>query len=111
MVSIEHYLALSAILCAIGVAGVLARRNVIMMLLSIELMLNAVNINLAAFSRLHGTADGQTFAIFVMAAGAAEAAVGLGIVFAFFRNRASTSAEEIDQLKRRSSSKGTPGAD
>jgi NADH-quinone oxidoreductase subunit K len=99
MLSIDHYLALSAALFAVGVAGVLARRNLIMMLLSIELMLNAVNINLAAFSRLHGTTDGQSFALFVMVAAAAEAAVGLGIVFAFLRNRASVSIDEMDQLK------------
>ncbi len=99
MMPIDHYLVLSGVLFAVGIAGVLARRNVIMMLMSIVLMLNAVNINLAAFSRLHGTTDGQSFALFVMAAGAAEAVVGLGIVFAFFRNGASVSAGEMDYLK------------
>ncbi|HEY0702591.1 MAG TPA: NADH-quinone oxidoreductase subunit NuoK [Candidatus Acidoferrales bacterium] len=99
MLSIDHYLALSAVLFAVGVVGVLARRNVMVVLMSILLILNAVNLNLAAFSRLHGTADGQAFAIFVMATAAAEAAVGLGIIVAFFRNRGTVDLEEMDLLK------------
>jgi len=99
MLSIEHYLILSLALFAIGVAGVLLRRNVIMMLMSIELILNAVNINLVAFSRMHGSVDGQVFAIFVMAVAAAEAAVGLGILLAFVRNRETVDADDMDLLK------------
>jgi NADH-quinone oxidoreductase subunit K len=99
MLSIEHYLILSAALFTIGVLGVLTRRNVIIMLMSIELILNAVNINLVAFSRLHGAVDGQVFSIFVMAAAAAEAVVGLGIILAMFRNRGTVRADELDLLK------------
>jgi NADH-quinone oxidoreductase subunit K len=99
MFSIEHYLILSVALFAIGVAGVLLRRNVIVMLMSIELMLNAVNINLVAFSRLHGSVDGQVFAIFIIAAAAAEAVVGLGIILALARNRDTVDADDLDLLK------------
>jgi NADH-quinone oxidoreductase subunit K len=99
MLSIEHYLILSAALFVIGVLGVLTRRNVIIMLMSIELMLNAVNINLVAFSRLHGAVDGQVFAIFVMATAAAEAVVGLGIILVLFRNLETVLADEMDNLK------------
>ena len=99
MLSIEHYLILSLALFAIGVAGVLLRRNVIMMLMSIELMLNAVNINLVAFSPMHGSVDGQVFAIFVMVVATAEAAVGLGIILVFVRNRETVNAEDLDLLK------------
>jgi NADH-quinone oxidoreductase subunit K len=99
MFSIEHYLILSVALFAIGVAGVLLRRNVIVMLMSIELMLNAVNINLVAFSRLHGSVDGQVFAIFIIVAAAAEAVVGLGIILALARNRDTVDADDLDLLK------------
>jgi NADH-quinone oxidoreductase subunit K len=99
MFSIEHYLILSVALFAIGVAGVLLRRNVIVMLMSIELMLNAVNINLVAFSRLHGSVDGQVFAIFIIGAAAAEAVVGLGIILALARNRDTVDADDLDLLK------------
>jgi len=99
MFSIEHYLILSVALFAIGVAGVLLRRNVIVMLMSIELMLNAVNINLVAFSRLHGSVDGQVFAIFMIVAAAAEAVVGLGIILALARNRDTVDADDLDLLK------------
>ena len=87
MVPIGHYLFLSAALLAIGVVGVVTRRNVIIILMSVELILNAVNINLVAFSRLVGSVEGQVFAIFIITDAAAEAAVGLGIIIAFFRNR------------------------
>jgi NADH-quinone oxidoreductase subunit K len=99
MLSIEHYLILSLALLAIGVAGVLIRRNVIIMLMSIELILNAVNINLIAFSRMHGSVDGQVFAIFVILAAAAEAVVGLGIILASFRNRETVKSDGTDLLK------------
>jgi len=95
----SHYLFLSLALFTIGVIGVLTRRNVIIILMSIELILNAVNINLIAFSRLLGSVDGQIFAIFVITDAAAEAAVGLGIIIAFFRNRETVLADEMDILK------------
>jgi NADH-quinone oxidoreductase subunit K len=99
MLPIGNYLFLSFILFTIGVIGVLTRRNVIVMLMSIELILNAVNINLVAFSRYWGTVDGQVFAIFVITDAAAEAAVGLGIILAFFRNRQTVLADEMDMLR------------
>jgi NADH-quinone oxidoreductase subunit K len=94
-----HYLALSVALLAIGSAGVLMRRNLVVILMSIELILNAVNINLVAFSKMWGHVHGQVFAIFVIAVAVAEAAVGLGILIALFRNRGTVNAEEVDLLK------------
>jgi NADH-quinone oxidoreductase subunit K len=99
MLSISHYLVLSLALFTIGVIGVVTRRNVIIILMSIELILNAVNINLVAFSRLFGDVHGQIFAIFIITDAAAEAAVGLGIIIAFFRNRETVLADEMDLLK------------
>ena len=99
MLTPSHYLYLSLALFTIGVIGVLTRRNVIIILMSIELILNAVNINLVAFSRLWGSVDGQVFAIFIITDAAAEAAVGLGIIIAFFRNRETVLADEMDILK------------
>ena len=99
MLSIEHYLVLSLALFAIGVGGVLVRRNVIVMLMSIELMLNAVTINLVAFSRLHGSVDGQAFAVFIIVAAAAEAVVGLGIILVVARGRETLNSEDMDMLK------------
>ncbi len=99
MIPASYYLFLSLALFTIGVIGVLTRRNVIVILMSIELILNAVNINLMAFSRLLGSVDGQVFALFVITDAAAEAAVGLGIIIAFFRNRETILADEIDLLK------------
>ena len=99
MIPTSHYLFLSLALFTIGVVGVLTRRNVIIILMSIELILNAVNINLVAFSRLLGSVDGQIFAIFIITDAAAEAAVGLGIIIAFFRNRETVLADEMDIKK------------
>ena len=99
MLTIEHYLVLSLALFAIGVGGVLLRRNVIVMLMSIELMLNAVTINLVAFSRLHGSVDGQAFAVFIIVAAAAEAVVGLGIILFVARGRETLNSEDMDLLK------------
>jgi NADH-quinone oxidoreductase subunit K len=99
MIPTTHYIFLSLALFTIGVVGVLARRNVIIMLMSIELMLNAVNINLVAFSRMLGAMNGQIFAVFVITDAAAEAAVALGIIIAFFRNRETMLADEMDLLK------------
>ena len=93
-----HYLILAAALFALCTIGVLTRRNVVIVLMSIELILNAVNLNLVAFSRLWGL-QGQVFAIFVITDAAAEAAVGLGILIAFFRNRETVNVDEVDLLK------------
>ncbi len=99
MIPVSHYIFLSLALLIIGVIGVLTRRNVIVILMSIELILNAVNINLVAFSRMFGTVHGQVFAIFIITDAAAEAAVGLGIIIALFRNRETVLADEMDILK------------
>ena len=99
MIPVTHYIFLSLALLTIGVVGVLTRRNVIVILMSIELILNAVNINLVAFSRMFGTVHGQVFAIFIITDAAAEAAVGLGIIIALFRNRETVLADEMDILK------------
>jgi NADH-quinone oxidoreductase subunit K len=95
----SHYLAVSAALLLIGAAGVLMRRNIVIVLMSIELILNSVNINLVAFSRHHGQMNGQIFTIFVIAVAVAEAAVGLGILISLFRNRETVHTDEIDLLK------------
>jgi NADH-quinone oxidoreductase subunit K len=95
----HYYLIVSALLLVIGTLGVLLRRNIVVILMSIELILNAVNINLAVFSRMHHQANGQVFALFVMAVAVAEAAVGLGILIALFRNRGTILADEMDLLK------------
>src|SRR5712691_3409417 len=87
MVSPTHYMLLSAALFMIGVFGVVTRRNIIVIFMSIELILNAVNINLMAFSLQSGNSVGQVFTLFVIAVAAAEAAVGLGIILAFYRNK------------------------
>ena len=93
------YLLLSAALFMIGVAGVVTRRNVIVVFMSIELMLNAVNINLMAFGQRWGNATGQVFTLFVIAVAAAEAAVGLGIILALYRNKDTINVDEMDVLK------------
>ena len=94
-----HYVMLSAALFLIGTVGVLTRRNIVIILMSIELILNAVNINLIAFSKYFGQVQGQVFAIFVIAIAVAEAAVGLGILIAMFRNKGTVLADEVDLLK------------
>jgi NADH-quinone oxidoreductase subunit K len=99
MMPIGHYLFLSLALLVIGALGVLTRRNVIIVLMSIELILNAVNINLVAFSRYYGDVAGQVFTLFILAVAAAEAAVGLGIIIALFRNRKTLLTDEMDLLK------------
>ena len=90
---------LSAALLLIGTVGVLTRRNIVVVLMSIELILNAVNINLIAFSRHFNSVNGQVFAIFVITVAVAEAAVGLGILIALFRNKETVQADEIEILK------------
>lgn len=94
-----HYLVLSAALLLIGTAGVLLRRNVVVVLMSIELILNAVNLNLVAFGNQAGQLNGQIFAIFIITVAVAEAAVGLGILIALFRNKETVQVDEIDLLK------------
>jgi NADH-quinone oxidoreductase subunit K len=94
-----HYLMVSALLLLIGTFGILLRRNAVVIMMSIELILNAVNINLIAFGNALGQAQGQVFAIFVIAVAVAEAAVGLGILIALFRNKETVLVDEIDLLK------------
>ncbi len=89
------YLSLSAVLFTIGVLGVLLRRNVIVVFLSVELMLNSVNLTLVAFSQAFGDVDGQILVFFVISVAAAEAAVGLAIVIALFRNKLTVNVDEI----------------
>ncbi len=100
MVPLDHVIALSAILFAIGVIGVAVRRNLIVMLMSIELMLNAVNLAFVGFNRLHPeNLDGQVFVLVVIAVAASEVAVGLGIVISMFRNRDSVDVDEMRLLR------------
>lgn len=94
-----HYTVLSAALFSIGVIGVLVRRNVIIIFMAIELMLNAVNINLVAHSRYLENLVGQVFVVFVIAVAAAEAAVGLGILLAFFRNKETVNIDEMNVMR------------
>ena len=94
-----HYMVLSAALFTIGVIGVLVRRNLIVIFMSIELMLNAANINLVAFAQHYQHAVGQVFALFVIAVAAAEAAVGLGIILAFYRNKETINIDEIKLMR------------
>jgi NADH-quinone oxidoreductase subunit K len=99
MTPVSYYLVLGAVLFAIGVAGVIMRRNLIVIFMSIEIMLNAVNLTLVALGRALGSADGQVMVFFVMTVGAAEAAVGLAIILAAFRNRHTVNADEIGLLR------------
>jgi NADH-quinone oxidoreductase subunit K len=99
MVTLNHFLTLSAILFAIGTAGVFLRRNMITVLLSIEIMLNAANLSLVAFGRFWGEVDGQIIVFFVVTVAAAEAAVGLAIVIALFRLRESLDPDAFTSLK------------
>ena len=97
-IGVLHYLIVGTVLFLIGMVGVITRRNVVIIFMSIELMLSSVNLNLLAFSRMYGL-HGQVFAIFIAADAAAEAAVGLGILIAFFRNRETVNMDEVDLLK------------
>ncbi len=98
-VPLLYYLALGALLFVIGVVGVLTRRNAIIVLMSIELMLNSVNLSFVAFSSFLGDPTGQILVFFVMAVAAAEAAVGLAIVIALFRNKQTVNIDEINIMK------------
>jgi NADH-quinone oxidoreductase subunit K len=99
MVSLDAFLGLSAVLFGIGMIGFLARRNIILMLVSLEVMLNAVNVSLAAFSRHLQDPRGQVLALFVIAVAAAEVAAGLGLVIAVNRNKPGVRVEDLNQLK------------
>ncbi len=99
MIPLSHYLIISAIMFSVGVAGVLTRRNAIIVFMSIELMLNSVNLSLIAFSAFLGNATGQILVFFVMAVAAAEAAVGLAIIIAIYRNRSTVNIDELNILK------------
>lgn len=98
-VTTSHYVVLSLMLLLVGTVGILIRRNILVLLMSIELILNAVNINLVAFSASLQQVHGQVFSIFVITVAAAEAAVGLGILIALFRNKRTVHADEIDLLR------------
>ena len=99
-IGLAHYLALAAVLFTLGIFGIfLNRKNVIVILMSIELMLLAVNINLVAFSRFLEDMTGQVFAMFVLTVAAAEAAIGLAILVVYFRNRGSIAVEDINLMK------------
>ena len=99
MMPLEYYLVLSAVIFAIGVLGVLIRRNLIVLLMSIELMLNGVNLTFIAFSRFLGSTDGQVMVFFVMAVAAAEAVIGLAIIISVYRHRQSLDPQEMQLLK------------
>ena len=94
-----HYTILSAALFSIGMIGVLVRRNIIIIFMAIELMLNAVNINLVAYARQLENLVGQVFVVFVIAVAAAEAAIGLGIILAFFRNKETVNIDEMNVMR------------
>lgn len=96
---VNNFLILGAILFCIGVFGVIARKNAVMVLMSIELILNSVNLNLLAFSQMHGNADGNTFALYIIAVAAAEVGVGLAMVLMIYRNRKSISLDELSEMK------------
>ena len=101
MIGLTHYLLLGAALFGLGLFGLLTKRNLIALLMSIELMLNSVNINLVAFSRYTAVdaASGQVFSLFIIAVAAAEVAVGLALAYAIHRGRSTVSVDEIDWLK------------
>ena len=99
MIPLSHYLIVSAVLFSIGTAGVFLRRNLITILLSIEIMLNAVNLTFVAFGRFAADVDGQIIVFFVMTVAAAEAAVGLALIIALFRHRESLNPDSLTSLK------------
>ena len=99
-ITLSHYIVLGAVLFCISVAGIfINRKNVIVLLMSIELMLLAVNTNFVAFSRFLGNVDGQVFVFFILTVAAAESAIGLAILVVLFRNRATINVGEIDSMK------------
>ena len=96
---VNQFLILAAVLFCIGVYGVIARKNAVLVLMSIELILNSVNINLLAFSMRNGSLDGHTFALYIIAIAAAEVGVGLAMVLLMYRNRRSIDLEELSEMK------------
>lgn len=96
---LNQFLLLGAALFCIGVYGVVARKNAVMVLMSIELILNSVNLNLLAFAMRNGTADGHTFALYVIAVAAAEVGVGLALVLLIYRNRRNIALEDLSEMK------------
>ena len=96
---LNEFLLLGAVLFCIGVYGVIARKNAVMVLMSIEVILNSVNINLLAFSQLHNNLDGNVFALYIIAVAAAEVGVGLAMVLLIYRNRRSISLDELSDMK------------
>jgi NADH:ubiquinone oxidoreductase subunit K len=96
---VNQFLFLAAILFCIGVYGVIARRNAVLVLMSIELILNAVNLNLIAFAMRNGSPDGHTFALYVIAVAAAEVGVGLGMVLLIYRNRKTIALDDLSEMK------------
>jgi NADH:ubiquinone oxidoreductase subunit K len=96
---VNEFLLLGAALFCIGVYGVIARKNAVMVLMSIEVILNSVNINLLAFSQLHNNLDGNVFALYIIAVAAAEVGVGLAMVLLIYRNRKSISLDELSEMK------------
>ena len=99
MIGVTHYVALSFVLFAVGVTGVLIRRNLLTVLMSIELILNAANLNLIAFSRHLGDLNGQLFAVFVITLAAGEAAIGLAIIISMYRLKGSVNIDDASELK------------
>jgi NADH-quinone oxidoreductase subunit K len=98
-ITMDHYLGLSIALFSLGVFGVLFRKNAIIMFMCIELMLNAVNLTLVAFSKIHGDTDGQIFVFFIMVVAAAEVAVGLAILMMLYRNLHTTETDALNSMK------------
>ena len=96
---LNEFLLLGAVLFCIGVYGVIARKNAVMVLMSIEVILNSVNINLLAFSQVHNNLDGNVFALYIIAVAAAEVGVGLAMVLLIYRNRKSISLDELSEMK------------
>ena len=100
MIGLDHYLIVAAILFTLGVAGIiLNRKNIIIILMSVELILLSVNINLVAFSSFLGDLTGQVFALFILTVAAAEAAIGLAILVTYYRNRGSIAVQDINAMK------------
>jgi len=99
MVPVSYYLVISGILFAIGAAGVMIRRNALVVFMSVELMLNAGNLAFVAFARMHNTYSGQLFVFFVMTVAAAEVAVGLALIVAIFRTKNSINVDQMNSLK------------
>jgi NADH-quinone oxidoreductase subunit K len=98
-VGLEHYLVVSAVLFALGLLGVITRRNILVIYMSLELMLNAANLALVAFSRFNNNLDGQVMVFFIITVAAAEVAVGLALIVALFRRRQTTHVEDLTTLK------------